>query len=180
MLNILIAVVSESYESALIRAQKLFLTARLELVTEFEALGIPNLLSQGAFMESPERYSALDDEAQARPPYNVLVAFFMPVGRYLQSLFRLYHTGLNDDDDDAEDDWQGRVLDSERRTRKLLQASDEHTQRSLLQTEERLLAMVKQSESATREHLAAHIEALTLTLERVQDRLSSKIDSQPR
>ena len=36
MLNILIAVVSDSYECAIIRSKKLFLSARLELVAEFD------------------------------------------------------------------------------------------------------------------------------------------------
>jgi hypothetical protein len=40
MLNILIAVVSDSYEYAVIRAKKLFMMARLDLVAEFDTMGL--------------------------------------------------------------------------------------------------------------------------------------------
>lgn len=43
MLNVLIAVASESYDNAQMQAQKLFLVSRLELVAEMDALGLTKL-----------------------------------------------------------------------------------------------------------------------------------------
>ena len=99
-LNMLIAIVSDSYEYAQIRASKLFLRTRVELAAELVAIGA----------------------ARSRAPsvaIDTLGRLLAPMKRVLQ-LTAEPADGEDGDDDggggDDDDEWQGRALEMERRT----------------------------------------------------------------
>ena len=94
MLNILIAVVGDSYDWALIRARKLFIGARLRLVAELGAI---------------ERFFLFR--------FIGCFAFLLPRS-WLRS--QLAIEGSNEEDEI----WLGRALDMERRTHNIVQASE--------------------------------------------------------
>ena len=99
-LNMLIAIVSDSYEYAQIRASKLFLRTRVELAAELVAIGA----------------------ARSRPPTaasNLLGRVLVPMKHVLQLSAELPDSedaGDGGDGGGGDDEWQGRALEMERRT----------------------------------------------------------------
>ena len=105
MLNVLIAVVSDSYDFASTQAQSLFLVTRLGLVAELDALG----LTQSGLV----------------PPHleECLAALVRPLARSLRLIKE-----TSDDDDDADDDdgeesetYEGRIKYMESQIRGIVQ-----------------------------------------------------------
>ena len=112
MLNILIAVVSDSYDYAVIKSRQLFCRTRLELAAELDVM-LPNARHG--------RYSPLNDGTP--PTTNALSRLGASImGRIGESI----KMGRQHDDADeyAADDWLGRALDMERRTKKLVEDSE--------------------------------------------------------
>ena len=99
-LNMLIAIVSDSYEYAQIRASKLFLRTRVELAAELVAIGA----------------------ARSRAPsvaIDTLGRLLAPMKRVLQLTAEPADREDGEDDGgggDDDDEWQGRALEMERRT----------------------------------------------------------------
>jgi len=140
MLNILIAVVSDSYDYAQIRARQLFLSARLDLVAEMDAIGIA---SQAQFQRSDfgrgpgcsaGEYQDLEGMGAARPNGTGIGSWL--VGQ-LSSIFRMSSTV------EDEDDWLGRALDLERRTRKAVMHAEQRLARCVSESELKLLSESK-------------------------------------
>ena len=103
MLNMLVAVVSDSYECAQTRAANLYLRTRIKLTAELVVIGA----------------------AKARSPTwvtNVLGFVLQP----LKAIFRTSPDALDEkDENSSEDDWRGRLLEQEVRTRKIVQKNGE-------------------------------------------------------
>ena len=114
----LIAVVSDSYECAIIKSKFLFRRARLELVAEFDTMFTiftshrPSSRGDG-YAKLNETGHAIDD-----PTLGVCGA----LGRLARPLARAIKMGADDDDGGEENAWPGRALDMERRMGVLLAA----------------------------------------------------------
>ena len=101
LLNMLIAIISDSYDYAMIRAEQLFLQARIDLAAELVAVGVAT--------------SDAKDYA------------WIPNLRWFDSVFR-FSRKVDDGEEDPdahlfEEEWAGRALDQERRTKEAVQAS---------------------------------------------------------
>jgi len=107
MLNVLIAIVSDSYDFALTRSEKLFLRARLVLVAELDALGLTKTDFWSAFkgnlFQKSKQVARKDASASIRS---------------IGSMFRLHNQELHSNGGKASvgSDWTGRVLHMERST----------------------------------------------------------------
>ena len=113
MLNILIAVVSDSYDYAVIKSRQLFCRARLELAAELD------VMFSGS-CQGGSRYSPLGEGA----PPNGLVSLGESILSRVSESIKMSRPLDADDENDAADDWLGRALDMERRTKKLVDASE--------------------------------------------------------
>ena len=106
MLNVLIAIVSDSYDFALTRAEKLFLRARLVLVAELDALGLtkPDFSLFGKNKWSNEG--------------NQGTGSCMGSAQVIGSIFRLHSKDARSDGGKASvgTEWTGRVLHMEKST----------------------------------------------------------------
>jgi hypothetical protein len=125
MLNVLIAVVSDSYEHAMIKSKFLFRRARLELVAEFDTMftcwdGTRRLQKQREREREAARnggYAELDapdPDLEAPTPgiWLVLKRLGKPLARAIK---------MGRDENDGEDTaWPGRALDMERRVAALI------------------------------------------------------------
>lgn len=165
MLNILIAVVSDSYDYAQIRARQLFLSARLDLVAEMDAIGIA---SQAQFQRSDfgrgpgcsaGEYQDLEGMGAARPNGTGIGSWL--VGQ-LSSIFRMSSTV------EDEDDWLGRALDLERRTRKAVMHAEQRLARCVSESELKLLSESKVCICACARVASAVAQELTLQRLRVR------------
>jgi len=124
LLNILIAVVSDSYEYAQIRSRVLFRRARLELAAELEALTpLFSWFNRGA-------YRALAEETE-RPTVISRFVNWAHVWEWVKDQLRLSTEtdaadGAAGADSAADEDalWKGRALDAERRVQRLVAASE--------------------------------------------------------
>ena len=101
LLNMLIAIISDSYDYAMIRAEQLFLQARIDLAAELVAVGVAT--------SDAKNYA------------------WIPNLRWFDSVFR-FSRKVDDDEEDPdahlfEEEWAGRALDQERRTKEAVQAS---------------------------------------------------------
>lgn len=110
MLNVLIAIVSDSYDFALTRSEKLFLRARLQLLAELDALG----LTKTDFMLFGKNiWSNNGSEGTGSIMGIVLV---------IGSIFRLRSNATSDDgrEASANAEWTGRVLHIEKTTEEVV------------------------------------------------------------
>ena len=130
MLNVLIAVVSDSYECAQIRSRVLFRRARLELAAEFEAIApLFSWFNAGT-------YRVLEEEgARFTTRYGTpaqLLEWLKAQVRMVGADGAAHAADAADANADADadgggggdDEWRGRALDSERRVQRLLAASE--------------------------------------------------------
>lgn len=153
LLNILIAVVSDSYDFAIVRSNVLFRRARLDLAAELEALsGLLRSHSQDGAHNGAHNggatYRRLNDEEAppgTTPPSEAAAADGTLWGR-LQAAIRMRghddeaEGAPADEGDEGGEGWLGRALDTERRVKRLLQDSRVATDASQRAMEERLMA----------------------------------------
>jgi len=116
MLNMLIAVVSDSYECAIIKSKLLFRRARLELVAEFDTMITIWRGSMGGVRAGPGgAYAELQQVERAA----VETPSSSWVWRTLAHAIK-----MGGGDDEGGDEWQGRTLDMEKRIVALIGASE--------------------------------------------------------
>ena len=101
LLNVLIAVVSDSYDYAQIRAAKLFMRARIELAAELVAIGAAKSL-------------AMTGATPKKGAPQLLRTILKPLESFLRT------TTDNEEETSGDDEWQGRALDQERRTQNIV------------------------------------------------------------
>jgi len=131
MLNVLIAVVSDSYECAIIKSKLLFRRARLELVAEFDTMLTICSGADGAGLARHNAYAHVYDELEradggtrSDQPTAQLTGLSWAVARLSRPLARAIKMGT--DEEDGEDNaWPGRALDMEKRVAALIEAYEE-------------------------------------------------------
>ena len=130
LLNVLIAVVSDSYDGAQTRAKKLYLAARLEFVARLDAMYLTAAMSQ------------------QRGPLAAAVH---------ASMLRFFHVSAGDDG--QHDEWRGRALDMERRMNNVVAAAEgrlnSHYQQEITKLAEQHAADMKEVKAALHDLKAA-------------------------
>ncbi len=116
--NVLIAVVADSYDYALFRSHKIFLRTKLQLVAEFEAVGLTTLpLSGNGFF--------LD---KCVSPF-LLMIFGNPVMLPFTGLWNETLANNPTGNDENQDDWDGRVRFFEARVSEVVDHRSAQTER---------------------------------------------------
>jgi len=160
MLNVLIAVVSDSYDYATASARPLFLIARTQLVNEFDAIGWTDerhwfnrlLLHAQQFtgndVESDKQVTTTrprNDHGSDTSPASWAGADEVEKLRLwsMQKLAWLLQAGSGDTSSEG-DEWLGRILNIEKRVRGVVGEAQEHSAQRLAETEKRLEALITQ------------------------------------
>ena len=137
MLNVLIAVVSDSYANAMIKSEVLFRRARLELIAEFDtmfsALPVPSFLAAamrccgGGDDDGASGYAQLGGGgAVARKRGGIWTA----IARSIR-MRRGGEGGEDGEDEDGGEEWKGAALDMERRVALLIAESEKRSRAEL-------------------------------------------------
>jgi hypothetical protein len=237
MLNVLIAIVSDSYDSVMIRSKKLFLRAKFQIVADmmlmfpktieseesFKYIGSSLTDKVLSFVCQPyglypvvkhfwhyelSEISGDDDETyridlEFTPSWKCWLALFLLVirivvllpfwilhlcsdliGKFKFSEIDVKKCGDNPNDNDDEDDWLGRALDTERRVKKIvdemkaelkaeMKAEISATKAEISATKAEMKAEI----SATKAEMKAEISAIKLEIKVIKTEVNSKLDA---
>merc|ERR1711871_930791 len=239
MLNVLIAIVSDSYDSVMIRSKKLFLRAKFQIVADM-MLMFPNTIESKesfkyigsslidkvlSFVCQPcglfpvvklqtlrrwhRRWWRLSGEIDLdeiyridfdeTPSWKFWLARFLLVMRIVVLLpFWILHScsdligkfkfseidvkkyGDNPNDNDDEDDWLGRALDTERRVKKIVDEMKAELKAEISATKVEMNAKLdatKSEISATKAEMKAEISAIKLEMNVIKTEVNSKLDA---
>ena len=126
--NVLIAVVADSYDYALFRARKIYLRTKLQLVAEFEAVGLTTLpfTGNGFFV----------DKCVLR--FLGLVFFKNPLMLPLTLVWAKTLQTNPHQNDENQDDWDGRMRFFETRMSEVVDHRSAQTERRVAETERRV------------------------------------------
>jgi hypothetical protein len=130
MLNILIAIVSDSYDAAMIRARALFTRAKFEFAAEQVAMR--DALGWG----------------------------FGSDGGASKVSTSLLHVDLNDDENQTETEWMGRALDMEHRVKKVVDRSKEEIKADVDVLRSDMESRVEKIVANSKHELKSEVDAL--------------------
>jgi len=251
MLNVLIAIVSDSYDSVMIRSKKLFLRAKFQIVADMMLMFPKTIESKKSFKyigssltdkvlsfvcqpyglypvvkhfwhyewreisgEFNRKYKIDTDELPswkcwlARLLLVIRIVVLLPfwilhfcsdlIGKFKFSEIDVKKYGDNPNDNDDEDDWLGRALDTERRVKKIvdemkaelkaeMKAEISATKSEISATKAEMkaeisatkaeISAIKSEISATKAEMKAEISAIKLEINVIKTEVNSKLDA---
>ena len=179
MLNVLIAIVSDSYDYGMVRSRKLFNRSRLEFAAEVEQVLKPPPQSR-TFGDAAAQLVRQITRNLSRAFFRLFeLTIYRPLSYATKHVYgeaaanrtkpahfmRTTPQSADAEEDDDEDTWDGRVLDLERRTKVLLRPVQETTDKLRRELDETKVLLRPVQE--TTDKLSTRLEKLDESMQQV-------------